>query len=322
MPLERKYIIAKGTGGLGNRILALTTAILYAKISERQLVIDWSDGHYAPLGVNAFPLFFDCPHSRGLDALREIESVYPEVWRGHLGEPSHRMKGLSKIEGIHPLSIDVAKLDYDQDVVVFCAYHQELYRMRHLFRGEFSNLLSMSKLDLLTKMINEEISLRQDIMKDVDSVVSERFEPGNIGVHIRHTDIQISLDKIYRAVEKAIVRSKARAQIFLATDSLDVERGFRSRFDNVFTTDKWFPPSGGKLHQNLQECPDLVQNGIEALTDLHLLSRCGSVVYSSRSTFGLVASLLSSNRKCHDVDRLTVAQKIRRRIRHAYGRHF
>ena len=42
-----KYLLVKGAAGLGNRVFALVTAILYAKLSDRTIAIDWRDSQYS-----------------------------------------------------------------------------------------------------------------------------------------------------------------------------------------------------------------------------------------------------------------------------------
>ena len=55
---DKKYLLVKGTAGLGNRLLFLLSALLYARLTERLLVVDWCDSTYSNDGSNAFPLLF------------------------------------------------------------------------------------------------------------------------------------------------------------------------------------------------------------------------------------------------------------------------
>ena len=94
---------------------------------------------------------------------------------------------------------------------------------------------------------------------------------------------------------------------------------FKHKFNNVITAEKWFPPSGRRLHQNWEECPDRLQNGIEALRDLYLLSQCESLIFSSKSSFGYLASLLNSQGKIYDVEQPSLTQKIRRKLKQIWS---
>ena len=47
------------------------------------------------------------------------------------------------------------------------------------------------------------------------------------------------------------------------------------------------------MHSNL-ECPDRMENGIEALVDMYLLAACDYLVVDEHSSFSYVASLLTN----------------------------
>lgn len=53
-----KYVVLKGCAGLGNRLITAMKAIQYAKITDRCLFIDWSDGLLGPKGINIFDEYF------------------------------------------------------------------------------------------------------------------------------------------------------------------------------------------------------------------------------------------------------------------------
>jgi len=55
---SNKYLVVIGTGGMGNRIENLLTCILYAKLTNRILFVDWSDSAFSKDGKNIFNKFF------------------------------------------------------------------------------------------------------------------------------------------------------------------------------------------------------------------------------------------------------------------------
>ena len=57
------YVLVKGKAGLGNRMLSAMTGVLYAMLSQRNLVVDWSDSTYSDDGQNVFPKLFKVPNS-------------------------------------------------------------------------------------------------------------------------------------------------------------------------------------------------------------------------------------------------------------------
>ncbi len=71
------------------------------------------------------------------------------------------------------------------------------------------------------------------------------------------------------------------------------------------------------MHQNWDQCPDRVQNGREALMDMYLLASCNDLIFSSQSSFGLVASILSKTSKqhLHDVNSSSFIEKVKAKIR-------
>lgn len=74
-----------GDGGyvvLGNRVLSLLSALLYARLSGRHLLVDWRDGMYAEEGVNAFSHLFQSRWATPVRSSPVTDSVTPSMWRG------------------------------------------------------------------------------------------------------------------------------------------------------------------------------------------------------------------------------------------------
>ena len=76
---ENKYLLVKGLAGLGNRMLAALTGILYARMSSRRLIVDWRDPTFSKDGSNAFPVLFKCPLNGPVD-----EIPVTEIGRAHV----------------------------------------------------------------------------------------------------------------------------------------------------------------------------------------------------------------------------------------------
>jgi hypothetical protein len=190
-------------------------------------------------------------------------------------------------------SIDQARTDYPEDVLVRWAWSDELYRLRPHLGGPFPHLQRLSDEDLARRLARDELVLAEPIRKRVDAIWAREARGVTIGMHVRHTDRKNRYDH-YPILVDEVRRQNPRATLFLATDSTAVEAAFRGRYDRVVVTDKWHPPAGMPLHRT-RGCPDKVQIGIEALVDLWLLSRCEYLIYNSTSSFGLFAALLSSS---------------------------
>jgi hypothetical protein len=116
---------------------------------------------------------------------------------------------------------------------------------------------------------------------------------------------------------KFIIRKRQSDCIFLATDNQRMVNIFNQEFDRVVVAPKWFPPPGERMHQNWDTCPDRIQNGKEALVDLCLLAECNDLVFSSQSSFGYLASILSnanSSTHLHDISKGSRMERLRSAI--------
>lgn len=305
---------------MGNRIFALCTAILYSRMSDRTLIIDWRDGSYGDVGVNTFNQFFEFAEEASLESLRSSASIYPEVWRENMdtswGELRRNLGAKDSV-----LSIDVSRLDYEQEVIVFGSYTHEINRMRPLFQGQFEYLANLSISEILQSILRSELKLNSRISETVQRFKSTEFSPKTLGVHVRNTDMKLPVDKLIERTKKR-VRKTGTDCIFLATDDQEIIQLFEHTFKRVVTVPKWFPPAGERLHQNWQHCPDRIQNGIEALTDLYLLAECSGLIFSSQSSFGYLASLLSQadRHNLQDINQPDFLTKLKAKLKSKIGR--
>ena len=74
--MRERYVLVKGTFGMGGRIHVLLGAWAYAQRTERTLVVDWSDGCYGN-DTDAFQTFFTNPFLK-FSRFREIVGVANE----------------------------------------------------------------------------------------------------------------------------------------------------------------------------------------------------------------------------------------------------
>ncbi len=302
-----KYIVVKGTSGIGNRVFAVATGILYAQLSGRQLVVDWRDGSYSNTGTNLFFRYFDCPLAKSVEVLPETDSVYPAIWTNQLHRSLGSLRDELSLTGYSDMSFDVSRLDSQEDILVLSAYTHKINLMRSLLAQETHHLANLTIREILRSILRENLFLKEDIRWQVEEFKKAYFADYMVGVHIRYSDMKVPLTEVEFAV-RSIVRltrfQHASFKIFLATDSQEVLLSFKDKFPNVISLDKWFSESGKRLHQNPEECQDLVQNGIEALVDLYLLTACDNLIFASRSSFGFLSSLLMTQPQAryYDID--------------------
>jgi hypothetical protein len=311
-----KFLIVKGAAGLGNRILSALTGILYARLACRGLIIDWSDPTYSNDGTNVFPLYFECSLNNVTNNIPLTDSVSPAIWCGHLhktvGDMEKRHRNISRIESRRIFSIDLSKLDYNEDVLVMWSNTQRIDLLRSHFKGKYKEFALARADAILKKLLNEDLALRPRIKEHIDNFKFERFNKNTVGVHIRYTDRKTRLPDIYKKLD-VLLKHDCSMQIFLATDNIEIKNMFQEKYTNVITTTHWYARPGLRIHGD-RYCPDRTESGIEALTDLYLLAECDHLIIDTGSSFSYLAGLLSKAPGTHIYDVKRTGEKLPRRL--------
>lgn len=307
-----KVLVVKGKAGMGNRIEAVLAGIIYSKITGRLLYIDWRDDMYSHKRENVFYRFFESPDVvSSIFRLQKTSSIAPSPWQKNLDRSVNEMinrfgpAGASVLEYISRYSIDISKIDYNEDILVMYVYNVNLDKIKDYpekFPDEWKNL---SRDGLMQKLLTEHLFIQPHIRHMAEEFRANFFKTQTIGVHIRYTDNttypthEVSLNNYLRIIER-MLEENPNANIFLATDSTELLREYQDKYSNILTTAKWYPhKKGEKLHGN-SNCPNRIQNGIEALVEMYLLAHCDYLVFSRKSSFGRVCRYLS----CLDESRI------------------
>lgn len=296
MPDER-ILLVKGSAGLGNRILALLTAIVYARLSGRKLVVDWSDPVYSADNRNAFAHYFECALCSTPDSIPDNVPAVPAIWSGQLHTHAREMLRLQtpgRKAGVREWrrsSVDLTRLDYPEQVAVFWSYFEQVHLLRRHFRGDTGAFRRMKTREILRSVLRENLKPAQSIRERV-SGIRRAWPPGeSIGVHIRFTDKRSRIGAIMKRLDK-LTRQRPDRIIFLATDSREAQRIVTERFPRAISTSKWLPGGERPLHLD-RSCPDRLESGAAAMVDLYLLAGCDYLVHDEGSSFAYVASLLA-----------------------------
>jgi len=290
-------LLVKGCAGLGNRILCLLTAFLYARLTKRLLVVDWSDPIYSSGGSNIFDRFFQCKVSGSMTELPDTDSIAPRIWRNHLRDSVRDMRRHYAPESAwHPgtwskFSIDLSRLDHPEDVLVMWSYFEQVRVLRRHFTGAFARLRDRDTKAILREGLEGNLRLNPLVQERVDRFKNDWFHGRTVGVHIRYTDKRSRMKAICRKLD-GLLKQDPGAQIFLATDNVDVEKMFQSEYSRVTAIPKSYPAPGIAIHRS-PALSDRVEHGIEALVDMHLLAECDCLVLDESSSFAYVASLLT-----------------------------
>lgn len=316
-----KYLLVKANGGMGNRMLCAITGILYGRLTGRQVVVDWRDQAYSNDGSNTFGAFFACPDAQREHILPADASIRPKVWESHLdwsvSEMLHRYDpDRHSSATIHrKYSVDVRKLEYSEDILVFWNYQHRLRALRKRLPLLDPGFAGLSIHGVIRKVLLESMRLSGTVRQRLDEFKAAHWPETVIGLHIRYSDRRTELARYERCL-KRVLRQRPDAHVFLATDNRGVHDHYLKQYENVFSTPKWYPDGMESMHQNTQ-CQDRVANGIEALVDMYLLAQCDFLIFPSVSTFSLISAILSDAPRDHimDLDRFNVTVRAKRAIR-------
>ena len=317
-----KYVLVKGKAGLGNRMLSAMTGILYAMLSGRRVVIDWSDFTYSNDGQNVFPHLFKTDLADTKLPASAADSVWPPLWKGRLNKDVSQVieetdkTAHDRLRGYRSFSFDFSKLNYAETTLVMWSYTQLIKRLRCHFHGSFAWLATKTDEDIMRWMLNDVIHLNDVIANMVQEQWAKLATQGTmIGVHIRFMDRRTSIESFYKALDK-LITTVHDPTIFIATDNIDVQTKIQNRYETVVHNEKWFPVASQSMHQS-HECPDRTQEAIDALIDMYMLAKCQYLVFPGSSTFSYMSSLISGAPKSNiiDVEKRDPVIQLKKRIK-------
>lgn len=276
--MENKYLVLKGCAGLGNRLLTIKDAILYAKANKRTLYIDWSDGWHLNKNQNSFYIYFDLI---GVDYIKSIAPIINAYNNGATTYP----KSLTTDD----LNQDIYSNFYfkirkpNKYISHYFSYLENtnwayLVRNRFWYRINknnnnpfkrlytsinstnkflFGSLLHTTKREenivLYTDFgtfensdeIFKYIKLKDEYIDRFTNFAVSQYLNNRIGIHIRYTDKRptTSLEHLFNMID-TIYLPKSQG-IFLSTDNPEIEELFRQRYKElVITYHKEMPPIG------------------------------------------------------------------------------
>lgn len=325
-----KYLVIKACAGIGNRIYTITRAMEIATLQNRILVVDWSDGQFAPKNVNAFNYFFEIinfPHAKEIPDVTGL-TVYPPVWKieiksaiydvFYVVEPvisSFKKLPLAllkvfKLQKLHGYWISKAVTE-KRNLIWFL---KNMFSSKSFPYGEyyFKNrdedilvYVEFSPQFNETLFLNH-ISLKKEFLNKVDNFCTQHLVSEKcIGIHIRYTDKKP--EKEINGLLQHLMRDEFKDNsFFLATDSIEVQKKFMDEFGNrLIVYPKFLPQTNGDgLHQYALYKNDesiMLQITEESILDMWILSRCALFYYQGNSTFSQISKTLHANKnKCID----------------------
>lgn len=258
-----KKLFLKPTGGLGNRLNAIASAVQMAKDQDRKLVVFWErkwelNARYTDILIN-----------ENLNLIEKDLYNFPQRLFAKL---DNRMASLTK-NALKYREEDMYRIMNERNSYDFVPVFSEQKENEEIFIETCFNFYKKKDFSLPELFIpNKTI---QNKVQEAKKLLGE----GYIAMHIRRTDnessIQNSPDEIfYEAVQKLDPSKK----VFLCTDDKPTEVRFKEKFGNRIITISEDKSRDTKV-------------GIQsALTDLMLLSGASKIFGSFNSTFSSIAA--------------------------------
>uniref|UniRef100_UPI000B4A344E nodulation protein NodZ n=1 Tax=Calothrix rhizosoleniae TaxID=888997 RepID=UPI000B4A344E len=274
---KNKFLLIKSQAGMGNRILNLLGSILYSQITQRTIIVDWSDEVYSDDYSNVFPQLFTLKNIDQETEIPDTDSVFPYIWKTNL----HKTIGATLRENNlpnegwftrNPVTWSVSRVKFSctnrqEDVLVNWSYFSDINQMRKSLIGEFKSFSYLDEKTIQKHICKKHLFVDKEVVKRVDYFKNKYFNQKNIGVHIRCTDRRNPFDKYLEIIDN-IVRNDSEICIFLATDNYHVQNHLKKIYgERVVFQQKWFPKTDStidRLHFN-PDCPDKLENAFQAL---------------------------------------------------------
>jgi hypothetical protein len=319
--LRERYMVIKGSGeaGIGDKLRAIISALVYAQLSGRTLYVDWNDPAYSDGAHNYFSDLF---RLEGVETTNErplCGTVRPAAWQDKLhlnwdqlyaefGIPPWNRKWAQET-----FSFDQGVLDWPEDSCVMWDFDQ-FKKLVPFLPGLYPSLAEVESHErmqgeILRRHVKPSASVEaalQPYLKQLDAL--RPF----VAVHVRAAEDNFRMRNAppvsaYLQATRKMLRRKGACGVFLATDNRDVQDLFVQEFgrDRVVWTEKWLPAPGVALQLG-NDCPDRLQSARDALVDILLLASADYLVTMGNSSFSMLARMFSAT--C-DAERITLTWK-------------
>lgn len=284
--MSTKLFVAYLTSGLGNRLRPLAAAIAYCQLTGRELRVYWDsitpNGCLTPLER----LYEDefTPIS-----LPEIEALYgrsiglfTEKGPGHgvqrEAERFGRSQLLSLSRASKPQSCSALQLNDENEVVI-------------VYDNDYLACVPRENSIEALRTLQPRSDIREKVLRQAaDLGLSLQTK----GVHARGTDFGLAdALAMYSGLIRERIAIDQGEKFFLSTEDIQLEHGLRDLFPGQILS------RHDRLHLQLNEGKAVwgdadsytvsIDHGIDALTDIYLLSSISLVVYHPASTFSEIS---------------------------------
>jgi hypothetical protein len=292
-----KIVISKGSGGLGDNMNVMIRAKYYAKMIGAEYYADWRNTLYDNNKVrystdlynsdtNVYNRYFEDRYDLDemYDKICKIEDVnyYPLIWN---------TENLYMTEMI--ILDKYSKIDSNEEFIknIRKQLHDKIYTIKDIkqynkdvvvFNGPNLNDLSTE----MEEKMYREIKFNNDLIMRGEKFIEDFITTKNyIGVHYRHGNGEFNkitmYDKYFMEIDK--IKKEDNINIFLSTDSLEVENIFMAKYENVYVYPKFMPTiNSGPIHKHIEN-KDRATEGENAVIDMYILSRGKYLIYNYSS---------------------------------------
>jgi len=118
----------------------------------------------------------------------------------------------------------------------------------------------------------------------------------SIGVHVRNTDLKPTRT-IIQLIDLIQQRHPSET-IFLATDSVQVEELFKSKFNNIILPKRELNSNEEAIHKTERTASNFESSRQDfeySLRDMWFLSQCKTLYYQGNSSFSIIAKNMGNN---------------------------
>ena len=293
MSQQNLVLKSPGFAGLGDLLLALDRALLVARVTGRNLVVDWRDTPYGRGESNLAEQLFVLkgieyqPPSILANASGMAE---PMVWQGHLDQPLRqvyarfRSDDWNRAWATAQLDAGLAALDSDAPWVVLWDHSSTALKTEALQR------LGDPALSL-----QQQLQLVPELEEAVSTFVGQHFYQPMIGVHLRASAEAVragksaDLGQVCERIDQ-LLDAHPDSGLFLASDNAASIASMKARYPQVITRPKWLPAANDPLHLSDNTDGSGIAIASDALIELALLAACDQLIYPALSSFSLAAA--------------------------------
>ena len=267
-----KTIISYASGGLGNILLPLASCKLIAKKTNRKLIVCW-EPTFACMATfqDLFEEDVQVITKNELINFKDVK-IYGDLHDISFDSSLFENNSLNSLKSKF-LTLPVPNFnlnDSEQNVIV---YHNNI-------------LPSLDRNEVIQEFKN--FTWNKDFLIKINQLVSELHIDANvIGAHVRGTDFSEGIQEYANAIS-SILHFQKDKKIFLCSDSEEWENKLLEMFpNNIIIRPK--KASVVKRNENIDTWSNNILRStdsvMEAVIDMHLLSKTSFMIYNKNSSF-------------------------------------